>query len=112
MPNARAMAIIFEGTVATGKNTWIPNSQIPKESIENSKDSSRSEEFFDPQCESPVNVDEMKVEFSLLLRVGLESNKGKGLATHSKFFFKRHSIKTLNFARNDQLFEVNDRYHR
>lgn len=34
--------------------------------------------FFDPQCESPMNVDEMEVEFSLLSRARLESNKGKG----------------------------------
>lgn len=78
------MAIVFEGTIATRKNTWTTNNQIPKKSTENSKNSSRSEEVFDPQCESPMNIDEMKVEFPLLSRARMENNKRKCLATHSK----------------------------
>ena len=42
------MEIMFEGMFAIGKHAWTPNSQIPKESIEGSKDSSNSKEFVDP----------------------------------------------------------------
>lgn len=105
------MAIVFEGTIATRKNTWTPNNQIPKKSTENSKNSSRSEEVFDPQCESPMNIDEMKVEFPLLSRARMESNKRKCLATHSKKIEKWHSKKTFNCAKNIQLFEADDKYY-
>ena len=74
------MEIMFEGTIATGKNAWTPSSQIPKESTEGSGDSSDRKEFVDPQCQSLMDVDPMDVECPLLSRVGLEMNKGKGLA--------------------------------
>ena len=80
LPNARTMKIMFEGTVATGKNAWILNSQIPKDNIESSRKFFDNEEFVDSQCESPMDIDKMDVECPLLSRAGLESNKGKGLA--------------------------------
>ena len=56
------MKIMFEGTIATGKNSWTPSSQILKESTEGSGDSSDSKEFIDPQCQSPVDVDPIDIE--------------------------------------------------
>ena len=50
MSNAASMEIMFEGMVETGKNTWTPSGQIPKESTEGSGDSSNGKEFVDPQC--------------------------------------------------------------
>ena len=80
------MEIMFEDTDATGKHAWTPNGQIPKESTEGSRDSFDSKEFVDPQCQSPIDVDPMDVECPLLSRVGLEMNKGKGLARNVQLF--------------------------
>ena len=86
MSNAASMEIMFEGTIATGKNAWTPSSQIPKESTEGSGDSSDRKEFVDPQCQSLMDVDPMDVECPLLSRVGPEMNKGKGLARNVQLF--------------------------
>ena len=67
---------MFEGTVATGKNAWILNSQIPKDNTESSRKFFDNEEFVD----SSTEFDKMDVKCPLLSRAGLESNKGKGLA--------------------------------
>ena len=64
------MKIMFEGTIATGKNAWTTSSQIPKESTEGFGDSSNRKEFVDPQCQSLMHVDPMDVECPLLSRVG------------------------------------------
>ena len=86
MSNAASMEIMFEGTIATGKNAWTPSSQIPKESTEGSGDSSDRKEFVDPQCQSLMDVDPMDVECPLLSRVGPEMNKGKGFARNVQLF--------------------------
>ena len=39
------MEIMFEGTIAIGKNAWTPSSQIPKENIEGFGDFSDSKDF-------------------------------------------------------------------
>ena len=86
MPNRDFMDIMFEGTVATGKNASYTSGQIPKESIEESGDSANSKEFVDPQCQPSVNVDPMEVEGPSLSRAGLAVNKGKGLASDVHLF--------------------------
>ncbi|KAL0005113.1 hypothetical protein SO802_012674 [Lithocarpus litseifolius] len=82
LPNAASMEIMFEGTIATKKHAWTPRSQIPKESTKDSRDSSDSKEFVNPQCQSPMDVDPMDVECPLLSRAGPKVNKGKGLASN------------------------------
>ena len=62
MSNRDFMYIMFNGTVATGKNVSCTSGQIPKESIEGSGDSTNSKEFVDPQCQPSMNVDPMEVE--------------------------------------------------
>ena len=47
MPNVDSMEIMFEGTVAMGKNAFYMSEEIPKESTEGSRDSSDSKEFVD-----------------------------------------------------------------
>ena len=42
------MEIMLEGMFAIGKHAWTPSGQILKENIEGSRDSSDSNEFFDP----------------------------------------------------------------
>ncbi|KAL0014681.1 hypothetical protein SO802_001750 [Lithocarpus litseifolius] len=87
---------MFEGTVVMGKNAWTPSGQIPKESIKGFGDSSDNKEFVDPQCQSPVDVDPMDVECSLLSKARLEMNKGKGLARNVQLFkgiHKKHGKK-------------------
>ena len=64
------MEIMFKDTVATGKHAWTPSGQILKENTEGSRDSSDSNEFFDPQCQFPVDVDPMDIECPLLLTNG------------------------------------------
>ena len=56
------MEIMFEGMFAIGKHAWTPSGQILKENTEGSMDSSDSNEFFDPQCQFPVDVDPMDIE--------------------------------------------------
>ena len=75
------MKIMFEGTVATGKNAFCTSGEIPKECIEGSKDSANSKEFVDPQCQPFANVDTMEVEGPSSSRVRPTVNKGKGLAS-------------------------------
>ena len=80
------MEIMFEGTVATGKNAFCTGGEIPKECTEGSGDSTDSKEFVDPQCQSFMNVDPMEVEGPSLSRVGPIVNKGKGLASGVRLF--------------------------
>ena len=49
------MEIMFEGTVATGKNAFCTSGPIPTETTKGSGDSVDSVEFVDPQCELVVN---------------------------------------------------------
>ena len=72
------MKIMFESTVATRKNAFCTNDEIPKECTEGSKDSADSKKFVDPQCQPSTNVDLMKVEGPSLLRARPTVNKGKG----------------------------------
>ena len=46
--NVYSIEIMFEGTVATGKNVFCTSGEIPKESTEGSGDSADSKEFVDP----------------------------------------------------------------
>ena len=48
MPNVDSMEIMFEGIVATGKNTFYTSGEISKENTEGSRDSSNRKEFVDP----------------------------------------------------------------
>ncbi|KAL0012279.1 hypothetical protein SO802_007387 [Lithocarpus litseifolius] len=48
LPNLKSMEIMFEGTVATGKNALCPSGEIPMQCTEGSGDSSDSKEFVDP----------------------------------------------------------------
>ena len=64
------MEIMFEGTVATGKNAFCMSGEILKECTERFWDSADSEEFVDPQCQPSVNVDPMEVEGPSLSRAG------------------------------------------
>ena len=48
MSNVDSMEIMFEGTVATGKNAFYMSGEIPKENTEGSMDSSNRKEFVDP----------------------------------------------------------------
>ena len=75
------MEIMFEGTVATGKNALCTSGEIPKECIEGSGDFANSKEFVDPQCQPSANVDLMEVEGPSSSRVRPAVNKGKGLAS-------------------------------
>ena len=84
--NIASMEIMFEGTVTTGKNAWIPSGQIPKESTEGSGDSTSSKEFVNLQCQPSADVDPMEVEGPSLSRIGLAMNKGKGLASSVRLF--------------------------
>ena len=93
------MEVMFEGTIATGKNAFCTSGEIPKECTEGSGDSTDSKEFVDPQCQSSMNVDPMEVEGPSLSRVGLTVNKGKGLASGVRLFRgickkprKKHSV--------------------
>ena len=98
LPNARAMEIMFESTVATRKHAWTPKSQISKESTEGFGDSFDSKEFVDPQCQSPIVIDPMDVECPLVSRASPEINKEKGLARNVQLFkgiHKRHGKKHL-----------------
>ncbi|XP_050289967.1 uncharacterized protein LOC126728140 [Quercus robur] len=74
-----SMGIMFDGTVATGKNVFCTSVEIPKESIEGSGDFADNKEFVDPQCQPSTNVDLMEVEGPSSSRAGPAVNKGKGL---------------------------------
>ena len=76
MPNVDSMEIMFEGTIATRKNTFYTSGEILKENTERSKDSSNRKEF----------VDLMEVEGPSSSRVGPTVNKGKGLASGVHIF--------------------------
>ena len=76
MPNVDSMEIMFEGTIATRKNTFYTSGEIPKENTEGSKDSSNRKEF----------VDLMEVEGPSSSRVGPTVNKGKDLASGVHIF--------------------------
>ncbi|XP_075643182.1 uncharacterized protein LOC142614532 [Castanea sativa] len=78
MPNLDSMDIMYGGTVATGKHAFCTSGPMPKENTEGSGDSVDSEEFVDPQCQSPVNVDPMEVEDPSLSRARPAIDKGKG----------------------------------
>ena len=80
------MEIMFEGTVAMGKNAFCTSSEIPKECTEGFGDSTDSKEFVDPQCQPSANIDLMEVEGSSLLRARPAVNKGKGLASDVHIF--------------------------
>ena len=71
------MKTMFESTVATRKNVFCMNDEIPKECIERSKDSADSKKFVDPQCQPSTNVGLMKIEGPSLLRARPTVNKGK-----------------------------------
>ncbi|XP_050290107.1 uncharacterized protein LOC126728301 [Quercus robur] len=60
LPNVESMKIMFEGTVAMGKNAFCTNGEIPKECIKGSGDSTNSKELVDPQCQPSANVDLME----------------------------------------------------
>ena len=77
---------MFESTIATRKNAFCTNGEIPKECTEGSGDSANSKEFVDPQCEPSANVDPMEVEGPSFSRVGPVVNKGKGLASSVHLF--------------------------
>ena len=80
------MENMFEGTVAMGKNAFCMSGEIPKESIEGSKDSADSKKFVDPQCQPSTNVDPMEVKGPSLSKAGPTVNKGKGLASSVHLF--------------------------
>ena len=80
------MEIMFEGTVAMGKNAFCMSGEIPKKSTEGSGDSSNSKEFVDPQYQPSTNVDPVEVEGPSLSRVEPTVNKGKGLASGVHLF--------------------------
>ncbi|KAL0016258.1 hypothetical protein SO802_003327 [Lithocarpus litseifolius] len=48
LPNVKSMEIMFEGTVATGKNAFCMSGEIPMQCTEGSGDSTNSKEFVDP----------------------------------------------------------------
>ena len=78
---------MFEGTVATGKNTFCTSGEIPNEYTEGSEDSTDSKEFVDPQCEPSANsVKPMKVEGPASSRARPAVNKGKGLTSGVQLF--------------------------
>ena len=82
------MEIMFEGTIATRKNTFYTSGEIPKENTEGSWDSSNRKEFVDP----------MEVEGPSSSRVGQTVNKGKGLARSVHIFrgFARNQEKSVH----------------
>ena len=81
------MEIMFEGTVATGKNAFCTSGEIPKECNEGSGDSADGEGFPDPQCEPSANsVDPMEVEGPTSSRARPAVDKGKGLASGVQLF--------------------------
>ena len=94
------MEIMFEGTVAMGKNAFCTSSEIPKECTEGFGDSTDSKEFVDLQCEPSANsVDPMEVEGPASSRARPAVNKGKGLASGVHLFRgickkprKKHSV--------------------
>ena len=75
------MDIMFGGTIATGKNAFCTNGEIPKECIKGSGDSTNSKELVDPQSQPFTNIDPMEVEGPSLSRAGPTVNKGKGLVS-------------------------------
>ena len=80
------MKIMFEGMVATGKNTFYTSGEIPKECTEGFEDSANSKEFFDPQSQPSANVDLMEVKGPSSSMVRLAVNKGKDLASDVHLF--------------------------
>ncbi|XP_050292266.1 uncharacterized protein LOC126733125 isoform X2 [Quercus robur] len=86
LPNVESMKIMFEGTVAMGKNAFCTSGEIPKECTEESRDSANNKEFVDPQCQPSANVDQMEVEGPSSSRAGPAVNKGKGLASGVHLF--------------------------
>ena len=87
MPNVKFMEIMFEGTVATGKNAFCTSGEIPKECSERSGDSADREGFLDPQCEPSANsVDPMEVEGPASSKERPTMDKGKGLASGVQLF--------------------------
>ena len=95
------MEIMFEDTVATGKNAWTPSGEIPKECTEGFGNSTDSKEFLDPQCQPSTDVDPMEVKGPSFSRAGLAMNKGKGLASGVHLLrgiHKKPRKKTFNYA--------------
>ncbi|KAL0001715.1 hypothetical protein SO802_015496 [Lithocarpus litseifolius] len=86
LSNVKSMEIMFEGTVAMGKNAFYMSGEIPNECTEGSRDSTDSKEFVYPQCQSSANVDPMEVEGPASLRARPAVNKGKGLASGVHLF--------------------------
>ena len=81
------MEIMFEGTVATGKNAFCTSGEIPKECSKRSGDSADGGGFLDPQCEPSANsVDPMEVEGLASSRARPAMDKGKGLASGVQLF--------------------------
>ena len=103
LPNVQFMEIMFEGTIATGKNVFCTSGEIPKECTKGSEDSTNSKEFVDPQCQPSANVDTIDVESPSLSREKLAVNKGKGLASDVHIFkgiYKKPKKKAFNCARD------------
>ena len=86
LSNVESMGIMFESTVAMGKNAFCTSGEIPKECTEGSRDSTDNKKFVDPQGEPPAKVDPMEVEGPSFSKVGPTMNKGKGLASDVYLF--------------------------
>ncbi|XP_023878070.1 uncharacterized protein LOC111990519 [Quercus suber] len=87
LPNIKSMEIMYEGSVAMGKNAFCSSGEIPIELSEGSGDSTDSKEFVVPQCEPFANlVDPMDVEGPASSRARPAMNKGKGLASGVQLF--------------------------
>ena len=77
-----AMEIMFEGTIAIVKNAWPQVVKYQRKTPKVLGTLLMAKTFVDPQCESSMDIDPMDVECPLMSRAGLESNKGKCLATN------------------------------
>ena len=86
MLNIDSMEIMFEGTIATGKNALCTSGEISKESTEGSRDFADSKEFVDPQCQPSANVNPMEVEGPSSSRARPAVNKGKCLTSGVHLF--------------------------
>ncbi|XP_023875541.1 L10-interacting MYB domain-containing protein [Quercus suber] len=87
LPNIKSMEIMYESTIATGKNAFYSSGEIPIELSEGSGDSIDSKEFADPQCEPSANlVDPMDLEGPASSRARPAVNKAKGLASGVQLF--------------------------
>nr|POE97538.1 hypothetical protein CFP56_17058 [Quercus suber] len=95
LPNRDLLNIMFEGTVATGRNVFCTSGPIPTKTNEGSGDSADSVEFVDPQCEPVVNVDAMEVEGPSSLRAGPAVNKGKCLESKSNWLTIKRAVQLL-----------------